>query len=82
MYRRNIKTRLRNFCCRGIARGITYSECVSVALGIQHAQCMRSILLSPVTFLLYHIFPRYHIKGMIFRKKFVEHKMFYSTNVV
>ena len=27
---------------------ITYSECVSVALVIQHAKCMRRIILSPV----------------------------------
>jgi hypothetical protein len=30
----------------GKATGITYSECVSVALGNQHAQCMHRILLS------------------------------------
>ena len=67
-YKCNIKTRSRNFCCRGIAIGITYSECVSVALCIQHTQCMRRILLSPVDCLLYHIFPHYHIKGMKFLK--------------
>jgi hypothetical protein len=37
----NIETRPCNHRCRGKAINITYSECVSVALGIQHAMCMR-----------------------------------------
>jgi hypothetical protein len=42
---RNIKARSRNHCCRGKAISITYSECVSVALVIQHARRMRRIIL-------------------------------------
>jgi len=34
--------------CRGIAISITYSECVSVALGIQRAKRMRRVILSSV----------------------------------
>jgi hypothetical protein len=37
-----------NYCCRGKAMGVTYSECVSVALGIQHAKRMSRIIFSPV----------------------------------
>jgi hypothetical protein len=53
---------LRNYfkhCCRGKSISITYSECVSVALDIQHAVSVR----------LYHIFLHYFINGMTFGKK-------------
>jgi len=33
-----------NRCCSGKAKCIAYSECVFVALGIQHAMCMHRIL--------------------------------------
>ena len=33
----NIETRSCNHCCRGKAIGATYSECVFVAIVIQHA---------------------------------------------
>jgi len=36
----NIKERSRNHCCRGKAIGTTYSECVSVTLGIQREMRM------------------------------------------
>jgi hypothetical protein len=52
-----------NHCCSGKAIGIAYSECVSVALGIQHAPCY----LWPVQF--YNIFPRYLINGTTSEKK-------------
>jgi len=34
-----------NHCCSGKAMSITYSECGSVALGLQHAKHMRRIIL-------------------------------------
>ena len=33
-----------NHCCSGRAIGITYSECVFVALDIKHAMCIRHIV--------------------------------------
>jgi hypothetical protein len=47
-YKRNIEARSRNYCYHGEAISITYSECVSVALVIQHVKRMRRIILSPV----------------------------------
>ena len=39
---------LRNHSCHGKATSITYSECVFVALVIQHEKCMHCIILSSV----------------------------------
>ena len=45
---RNIEARSRNHCHRGKAESITCSECVSLALVIQHAKRMRRIIVSSV----------------------------------
>ena len=44
---RNIEARYCYHCCSGRAVSVTYSECVCVcvAIVIQHAKCMRSIVL-------------------------------------
>ena len=44
----NIQARSYNHCCSGKARRIKYSECVSVALVIQHAMRIRRVILSSV----------------------------------
>jgi hypothetical protein len=44
----NIEVRLRNHYLRGKAIIITYSECVFVALVMQHAKLTRIIILSSV----------------------------------
>ena len=45
---RNNEARSRNQCCSEKAIIITYSECVSVALGIHHAMLMHHVILSSV----------------------------------
>ena len=42
-YKRTIEALSRNSCCRGKTISVIYSECVSVALGIQHAKLLRRI---------------------------------------
>ena len=66
-HQRNIQARSRNHFCFAKAISITYSEYVSVALGIQHAMRMRHIVTWPAP--LYNIFQHYLIKGTIFKKK-------------
>jgi hypothetical protein len=56
-YKRNIEGSLRNLFCSGNAISITYSECVFVALRIQHAVRMRRIILSFVVYLAVPYFP-------------------------
>ena len=64
----NIETRSCNHCCRGKAIGATYSECVFVAIVIQHAipHAGYCRLLSAR---LYHIFLHYLINNTILEKK-------------
>jgi len=49
-YKRNIGARSRNHDCRGKALSITYSECVSVSLVIQHTKRMRLVVFLSVSF--------------------------------
>ena len=63
IYTANNEARSCNYCCRGKAISITYSECVSVALGIQPWNAHAPSHLWPVP--LYNILPHYLIKGTI-----------------
>jgi len=55
-----------------VALSITYPDCVFVALGIQHAMCMRFIICGLPSFTVSS-----HIshKGHDFRKEVIQHKL-------
>jgi hypothetical protein len=74
-YKRNIEKCLRNHCYRGKAVSITYSECVSVALGIKHAKCTRRILLSSVACLTLPYLFSLSFKRHDFRERAIECKI-------
>jgi hypothetical protein len=59
----NIEARSYNQCWSGKAISITYSECVSVALAIQHAKHMRHIILSSVVYTNLPFYSHYLING-------------------
>ena len=71
---RNIEERSRNHCCSGKAIKITYSECVFVTLGIQHAKRMRHFIICGLSRSTI-FFPHYLINCTIFEKKVTEHNM-------
>ena len=56
----------RNHCFRGKTLNIKYSECVSVAFGMQYAVRMLCFILSYVACLVYRILPHYLINGNVF----------------
>jgi len=77
-HRRNIDARSHNRCCRGKAISIANSECAFVALVIQHAKRMHSIILSLWAACLYYIFSTLsHKRHDLKKKKNFEHKMCY-----
>jgi hypothetical protein len=63
----------RNHCCRGKAISFAYSECVSVALLIQHAKRMHHIFICSLTVSYFVTLP---YKRRDFRKKeYIGHEM-------
>ena len=71
-YTYNIKLRCVRASIVAVEKNMTYSECVSAALVIQHALCLRHHLW-PVR--LYSIVPHYLINGTISEKEVTENKM-------
>ena len=72
---RNTGARSRNHCCCGKTINITYSECVSVTLVIQHAKRMLRIIQPSLTSLAPPYFFTLSHKRQDFGKKFIANKM-------
>ena len=72
----NTEECLCNHFCHGKVISITYSECVSEALVIQHVVLyMRHIILTSVACLVLPYFSIYVTNGMVFRKELLNIKM-------
>ena len=63
------------------AISIIYSECVFVALDIQHAKRTRRIILSSVVYLALQISSTLSHKQHNFRKKVIDHKIDNNYNI-
>ena len=72
-YKHNIEVRSRKQCWHGKAIGVTYSECVFVALDIQHAIRMGHIVICVLSAstILFHITLR---AARFSKKKIIEYK--------
>jgi hypothetical protein len=70
---RNIEARSCNHCCSGRAISITCTEGVFVAVGIQHAMCMRHIVVWVLPGCAY--LSSLSHKRHDFRKRDIVHKM-------
>jgi hypothetical protein len=82
-YKHNIEEcSCNHFCCEK-AISIAYSECVSVASVIQHAKCMRRIILPSVACMEIPYFATLSHKRQHFRKKLLNMKcvLILSTNL-
>jgi hypothetical protein len=74
-----IEAHSRNHCCHGKAISITHCECVSVALGIQHAMRMRRTVIGGLSGSTVFFFSRYKRHDFRKKKNTIEHKMCVST---
>jgi hypothetical protein len=74
-YKHKVEARLRKHCCCGKAIIITYSECVFVALAIQHAQRMSRIIFSSLACLFQPYYSTLLHKRHEFRKKVIKYAL-------
>jgi hypothetical protein len=79
---RNFMAHLCNLCCCQKAIGVTYSQCVSVALIIQHSKQMRRIIMSSVSCLAVSYFFTLSHERHDFRKKVTEYKSVFRCTVL
>jgi hypothetical protein len=70
----NINARSCNYSCHGKAVSVTCSECVFVALVIQHAMRLRRLYCHLWPGRLYHVFPHFLVNDTIFRRKLIGYK--------
>jgi len=77
----NIEVSSRIHFDRAKAVSVTHSECVSVALVIQHAKCMSRIITSSVACLVLQYFSTLSHKRCDFRKKVTEHKIVFRFSL-
>jgi hypothetical protein len=64
--------RSRDNCCLAKTRNITYSECLSVPIVIQHSKRVHHVILSSVVYVAVLNFSHCLINKKIFRKKIIE----------
>jgi hypothetical protein len=76
---RHTEARSCNHSCSRRAISITYSECVFVALGIQHAMRICRIVMWPIR--LHNIFLHCLINGTIFEYKLLKIKYFFKFSL-
>ena len=67
--KRNSEVRWCNHCYTGEAISITYSECVFLALRIQHTRTTAILYYHLCSVWLCYIFAHYHINDKIFEEK-------------
>jgi len=70
-----------NHYCRGKVINIRYSECVSVALFVQHAKRMRHTILSSAAFLAVQYFRTLSHKRHHFRENFLNIKFVFGFSL-
>jgi len=73
--KRKGEARSPNYFWHGKAISIIFSERVFVALIIQHAMCMRHVILSSVSARLYSVLSKWPHKRHDFFKKVIDHKI-------
>ena len=73
--KRNYERRCLNYCGRGKAISVTYSECVFLALVAKHVMCMNHFMLSSVSCMALRYFSTLSHKWYDSRGKVVEQKM-------